>query len=135
MEAIKKKINSKESGPSDEANVDKPTQKPSILQFKMMLVISSNCNNCFNDCTCDLYFLKRITKKIQENNLELVRIVNSKSQNLVAEINKAKMQYPTLKQEFKTKSQKKFFIDQYFKNDNSFIYLGVYKKLKEKWKW
>jgi adenylate cyclase len=136
MEAIinKKEVNSNNTPePPPEANVDKPSAKAKYsLQFKMMLVISLVIATTVSVmiALATYYFKEDNKKRIQENNLELVRIVNSKVvTDLVAEINKGKILALTLKQEFKTKSQKKFFIDQYFKNDNSFIYLGVYKKV------
>ena len=134
MEALKtKSVSSESSNPvQDEANRDKPNAKAKYsLQLKMMLVISLVIATTVSVIIAlATYFFKDDNKKrIQENNLELVRIVNSKVvTDLVAEINKAKILALTLKQEFKSKAQKKFFIDQYFKNDNSFIYLGVYRK-------
>ena len=134
MEALKTKaVSSESSNPvQDEANRDKPNAKAKYsLQLKMMLVISLVIATTVSVIIAlATYFFKDDNKKrIQENNLELVRIVNSKVvTDLVAEINKAKILALTLKQEFKSKAQKKFFIDQYFKNDNSFIYLGVYRK-------
>ncbi|MBK8396651.1 MAG: adenylate/guanylate cyclase domain-containing protein [Leptospiraceae bacterium] len=100
------------------------------LQFKLMLVISLVITIALSVmiALATYFFKDDNTKRIQENNLEIVRIVNAKVfSDLVTEINKGKTLL-ALKQKFNTNDQKKFFIDQYFNNDNSFIYLGVYKK-------
>ena len=100
------------------------------LQFKLMLVISLVITIALSVmiALATYFFKDDNTKRIQENNLEIVRIVNAKVfSDLVTEINKGKTLL-ALKQKFNTDDQKKFFIDQYFNNDNSFIYLGVYKK-------
>ena len=93
------------------------------LQFKLMLVISLVITIALSVMIAlAAYFFKDDnTKRIQENNLEIVRIVNAKVfSDLVTEINKGKTLL-ALKQKFNTDDQKKFFIDQYFNNDNSFI--------------
>ncbi|HMV43659.1 MAG TPA: adenylate/guanylate cyclase domain-containing protein [Leptospiraceae bacterium] len=117
---------------SDTATPDKPTSKAKYsLQLKMMLVISIVIATTVSVMIAlATYFFKDDNqKRIDQNNLDIVRIINSKVvTDLVAEINKGKILALTLKQEFKSNSQKRFFIEQYFKNDNSFLFLGVYKK-------
>ena len=116
----------------EEANTDQPSSSARYsLQLKMMFVISLVITTALSVmiALATYYFKDDNKKRIQENNLELVRIVNSKVlTDLVAEIDKGKILALTLKQEFQSKQQKKFYIDQYFKNDNNFIFLGVYKK-------
>ena len=103
MEALKTKaVSSESSNPvQDEANRDKPNAKAKYsLQLKMMLVISLVIATTVSVIIAlATYFFKDDNKKrIQENNLELVRIVNSKVvTDLVAEINKAKILALTLK--------------------------------------
>lgn len=115
-----------------ETNTDKPAAKAKYsLQFKMMLVISLVIATTVSVMIAlATYFFKDDNKKrIDQNNLDIVRIISSKvATDIIAEINKGKILALTLKQEFKSKAQKEFFIDQYFKNDNSFLYLGVYTK-------
>jgi len=117
----------------EEANTDQPNSRAKYsLQLKMMLVISLVITTTLSVmiALATYYFKDDNRKRIQENNLELVRIINSKvSTDLIAEINIGKNLAVTLNQEFKTKAQKKFLTDQYFKTDNSILYLGVYKKI------
>lgn len=121
------------SNPGDtETRKAKSSSKPKYsLQFKMMTVISIVIAITVSViiALATTFFKKDYRIKIQESNLELVRVVNSKVlTDLLAQIDKAKQLALTLKQEFKSDAQKQFFIDQYFKNDDSFIYLAVYKK-------
>lgn len=114
-----------------DTNTDIPSSTAKYsLQFKLMLVISLVITTALSVmiALATYYFKDDNTKRIQENNLELVRIVNTKVfSDLAAEINKGKILL-ALKQEFKTEEQKKYFLNQYFKSDDSFIFLGVYKK-------
>ncbi len=134
IEAIKSGTIPKITGVSDatSANTNKPTARAKYsLQFKMMLVISLVIAITVSViiALATYYFKDNSRKTIEVNNLTLIRIIKSKvATDLIAEIDKAKILALTLKQEFKSESQKKFFINQYFKNDSSFIYLGVYQK-------
>ena len=124
------KVEPEKSNPEVNSEKLNPKAKYS-LQFKMMLVISLVIATTVSVMIAlATYFFKDDNKKrIESNNLELVRIVKSKVlTDLIAETEKAKILALILKQDFKVKQQKSLFIDQYFKKDNSFFYLGVYKR-------
>ncbi|MCB1141817.1 MAG: adenylate/guanylate cyclase domain-containing protein [Leptospiraceae bacterium] len=108
----------------------KSRSKPKYsIQFKMLLVISLVLAGTTSTIIAlASYFFKKDNKiRILENNLELVRVVELKVRaDLNSVVDKGKQLALTLKQDFKSEAQKKFFIDQFFKNDNDFIFLGVY---------
>ena len=96
------------------------------IQFKMMLVISSVLAITTSSIIAlATYFFKSDNKvRIMETNLELVRVVELKVRaDLNSVVDKGKQLALTLKQDFKYKQQKDFFLEQFFKNDHSFIYL------------
>jgi adenylate cyclase len=100
------------------------------IQFKLMVVISSVLAITTSAIiTLATYFFKTDNKvRILETNLELVRVVELKVRaDLNAVVDKGKQLALTLKQDFKFQQQREFFLEQFFKNDSNFIYLGVYK--------
>jgi len=100
------------------------------IQFKLMVVISSVLAITTSAIiTLATYFFKTDNKvRILETNLELVRVVELKVRaDLNAVVDKGKQLALTLKQDFKFQQQRDFFLEQFFKNDSNFIYLGVYK--------
>ncbi len=107
-------------------------QKPIFsIQFKMMLVISSVLAiSTSSIIALATYFFKSDNKvRILETNLELVRVVELKVRaDLNSVVDKGKQLALTLKQDFKFKQQRDFFLEQFFKNDRSFIFLGVYQQ-------
>ncbi len=122
---------------SEEPNtVSFDSKKPSkdkakfSIQFKLMVVISSVLAITTTAIiTLATYFFKTDNKvRILETNLELVRVVELKVRaDLNAVVDKGKQLALTLKQDFKFQQQRDFFLEQFFKNDSNFIYLGVYK--------
>jgi adenylate cyclase len=101
------------------------------IQFKMMLVISSVLAITTSAIIAlATYFFKSDNKvRILETNLELVRVVELKVRaDLNSVVDKGKQLALTLKQDFKYKQQKEYFLEQFFKNDHSFIFLGVYQQ-------
>jgi len=114
---------------SDSKKQSKDKAKFSI-QFKLMVVISSVLAITTSAIiTLATYFFKTDNKvRILETNLELVRVVELKVRaDLNAVVDKGKQLALTLKQDFKFQQQRDFFLEQFFKNDSNFIYLGVYK--------
>lgn len=99
------------------------------LQMKMMTVISIILGVVVSIIIflATYFFKKDNTLRVLETNLELVRIVELKVRaDINSVVEKGKQLALVLNQEFKSERQKEFFIDQFFKNDNDFIYLGVY---------
>ena len=121
---------------SEDPKVNFDSKKPSkdkakfSIQFKLMVVISSVLAVTTSAIiTLATYFFKTDNKvRILETNLELVRVVELKVRaDLNAVVDKGKQLALTLKQDFKFQQQREFFLEQFFKNDSNFIYLGVYK--------
>ena len=121
---------------SEDPKVNFDSKKPSkdkakfSIQFKLMVVISSVLAVTTSAIiTLATYFFKTDNKvRILETNLELVRVVELKVRaDLNAVVDKGKQLALTLKQDFKFQQQIEFFLEQFFKNDSNFIYLGVYK--------
>jgi adenylate cyclase len=121
---------------AEDPNVSFNSKKPSkdkakfSIQFKLMVVISSVLALTTSAIiTLATYFFKTDNKvRILETNLELVRVVELKVRaDLNAVVDKGKQLALTLKQDFKFQQQRDFFLEQFFKNDSNFIYLGVYK--------
>ncbi len=105
------------------------------IQFKMMVVISSVLALTTSAIiSLATYFFKSDNKvRILETNLELVRVVELKVRaDLNAVVDKGKQLALTLKQDFKYVQQRDYFLEQFFKNDSNFIYLGVYKQIDNK---
>jgi adenylate cyclase len=99
------------------------------IQFKLMVVISSVLAITTSAIiSLATYFFKTDNKvRILETNLELVRVVELKVRaDLNAVVDKGKQLALTLKQDFKFQQQREFFLQQFFKNDSNFIYLGVF---------
>lgn len=107
-------------------------EKPKFsIRLKMMLVISLVLTFTASAIiSLATYFFKNDNKiRILETNLELVRIVELKVRaDLNAVVDKGKQLALTLKQDFKSQAQKDYFLEQFFINDSSFIFLGVYNK-------
>ncbi len=121
---------------SEDPKVNFDSKKPSkdkakfSIQFKLMVVISSVLAVTTSAIiTLATYFFKTDNKvRILETNLDLVRLVELKVRaDLNAVVDKGKQLALTLKQDFKFQQQIEFFLEQFFKNDSNFIYLGVYK--------
>ncbi len=121
---------------SEDPKVNFDSKKPSkdkakfSIQFKLMVVISSVLAVTTSAIiSLATYFFKTDNKvRILETNLELVRVVELKVRaDLNAVVDKGKQLALTLKQDFKFQQQREFFLEQFFKNDSNFIYLGVYK--------
>jgi adenylate cyclase len=76
-----------------------------------------------------LFFKIDSKRAIETNTFELVRVLELKVRaDLNSVVEKGKQLAITLNQSFKNPKQKDFLIDQFFKNDNDFIFLGVYSK-------
>jgi len=117
-----------QSTPVDEK--EKIVVRPKFsLQSKMMTVISIILVVVVSIIIfLATYFFKNDnTIRVLETNLELVRIIELKVRtDINAVVEKGKQLALILGQEFKTELQKNFFLEQFFKNDDDFIYLGVY---------
>lgn len=111
-------------------------EKPKFsIRLKLMIVISLVLTfSASSIISLATYFFKNDNKiRILETNLELVRIVELKVRaDLNSVVDKGKQLALTLKQDFKYKEQKTFFLDQFFINDSNYIFLGVYDKKDEK---
>ena len=120
------------------SNVQTPKAKPKFsLQNKMMVVITIILTVVVSTIILlATYFFKNDNKvRILESNLELVRIVELKVRaDLNAVVEKGKQLALVINQEFKTQRQKDFFIEQFFKNDDDFIYLALLNQENEKTK-
>jgi adenylate cyclase len=99
------------------------------LQMKMMTVISLLLGVVVSIIIflATYFFKKDNTLRVLETNLELVRIIELKVRaDINSVVEKGKQLALVLNQDFKSEKQKTFFVEQFFKNDNDFIFLGVY---------
>ncbi|MCX7997498.1 MAG: HAMP domain-containing protein, partial [Leptospiraceae bacterium] len=116
----------------EERPISNLATKPKFsLQNKMMVVITIILTLVVSSIIfLATYFFKSDNKvRILENNLELVRIVELKVRaDLNAVVEKGKQLALVINQEFKNPKQKEFFIEQFFKNDDDFIYLALLTK-------
>lgn len=128
---LSEKENTK-SSKQEEKPISNLAAKPKFsLQTKMMVVITIILSLVVSSIIfLATYFFKSDNKvRILENNLELVRIVELKVRaDLNAVVEKGKQLALVINQEFKNPKQKEFFIEQFFKNDDDFIYLALLTK-------
>jgi adenylate cyclase len=117
--------------PGDDT-IHKKSSKPKYsIRMKLLMVISLilAISSSVMIALATYFFKEDNKRRILETNLELVRVVELKVRaDLNSVVDKGKQLALTLKQDFRSKDQKKFFIEQFFKNDNDFIFLGVYNK-------
>ena len=101
------------------------------ISVKMILIISLIILISFSGMiSLVTYFFSGDYKiRIQENNLSVARILSQKVHaDYIAIVEKMNLMGMTMKQKFKTKTQKSLFINLFFKNDKNFLYLAIINK-------
>ena len=98
------------------------------IKIKMMSIISVIILGALSTLIsfATVYFRQDVETRIQENNLNFVRLMGLKVETEFSDISyKSLLMATTITQQFRSKEQKQLFIDMFFRNNQNFVFVGI----------